>query len=110
MVVEYAEYRPSKILRCSSLDCNYSSLNWTALSDHDCIVHGTMKYCWLLLARIAYGKKSLDPNYMGSFDGNSPLNFCDGCTHLIENCRCPKKNPFAEWYSFNAEWYSFLNA
>ena len=70
----------------------------------------TSKYCWLLLARIAYGKKTLDPNYMGSFDGNSPLNFCDGCTHLIENCLCPKTNPFAEWYSFNAEWYSFLNA
>ena len=110
MVVEYAEYRPSKILRCSSLDCNYSSLNWTALSDHDCIVHSTSKSCWLLLARIAYGKKTLDPNYMGSFDGNSPLNFCDGCTHLIVNCCCPKTNPFAEWYSFNAEWYSFLNA
>ena len=47
---------------------------------------------------------------MGSFDGNSPLNFCDGCTHLIVNCCCPKTNPFAEWYSFNAEWYSFLNA
>ena len=110
MVVEYAEYRPSKILRCSSLDCNYSSLDWTAFSDHESMVHSTNKYCWLLLARIAYGKKSLDPNYMGSFDGNSPLNFCDGCTHLIENCCCPKNNPFAEWYSFNAEWYSFLNA
>ena len=115
MVVEYAEYRPSKILRCSLsidnyIDCNYSSLNETALTDHTSMVHGTMKECWLLLARIAYGKKTLDPNYMGSFDGNSPLNFCDGCTHLIENCCCPKKNPFAEWYSFNAEWYSFLNA
>ena len=115
MVVEYAEYRPSKILRCPNpidnyTDCNYSSLNETALSDHDCIVHSTATGCWLLLARIAYGKKTLDPNYMGSFDGNSPLNFCDGCTHLIVNCCCPKTNPFAEWYSFNAEWYSFLNA
>ena len=110
MVVEYAEYRPSKILRCSSLDCNYSSLNLTPFKDHESMVHSTNKECWLLLARIAYGKKTLDPNYMGSFDGNSPLNFCDGCTHLIENCCCPKTNPFAEWYSFNAEWYSFLNA
>ena len=103
MVVEYAEYRPSKILRCSSLNCNYSSLNETALSDHDCIVHSTNKECWLLLARIAYGKKTLDPNYMGSFDGNSPLNFCDGCTHLIVNCCCPKTNKYAEWYSFMHE-------
>ena len=110
MVVEYAEYRPSKILRCSSLDCNYSSLNDTPFRDHVSMVHSTNKECWLLLARIAYGKKTLDPNYMGSFDGNSPLNFCDGCTHLIVNCCCPKTNPFAEWYSFNAEWYSFLNA
>ena len=110
MVVEYAEYRPSKILRCSSLDCNYSSLDLTAFRDHESMVHSTNTECWLTLARIAYGKKTLDPNYMGSFDGNSPLNFCDGCTHLIENCCCPKNNPFAEWYSFNAEWYSFLNA
>ena len=110
MVVEYAEYRPSKILRCSSLDCNYSSLSWTPFRDHESMVHSTNKECWLLLACIAYGKKTLDPNYMGSFDGNSPLNFCDGCTHLIEKCCCPKTNPFAEWYSFNAEWYSFLNA
>ena len=115
MVVEYAEYRPSKILRCPNpidnyTDCNYSSLNETALTDHTSMVHSTNKECWLLLARIAYGKKTLDPNYMGSFDGNSPLNFCDGCTHLIENCLCPKTNPFAKWYSFNAEWYSFLNA
>ena len=108
MVVEYAEYRPSKILRCSLsidnyTDCNYSSLNSTALTDHTSMVHGTMKECWLLLARIAYGKKTLDPNYMGSFDGNSPLNFCDGCTHLIVNCCCPKTNKYAEWYSFMHE-------
>ena len=105
MVVEYAEYRPSKILRCSSLDCNYSSLDWTAFSDHDCIVHSTSKYCWLLLARIAYGKKTLDPNYMGSFDGNSPLNFCDGCTHLIVNCCCPETNKYAECTQY-IHWYS----
>ena len=103
MVVEYAEYRPSKILRCSSLDCNYSSLNDTPFRDHVSMVHSTNKECWLLLARIAYGKKTLDPNYMGSFDGNSPLNFCDGCTHLIVNCCCPKTNKYAEWYSFMHE-------
>ena len=103
MVVEYAEYRPSKILRCSSLDCNYSSLNLTPFKDHESMVHSTNKECWLLLARIAYGKKTLDPNYMGSFDGNSPLNFCDGCTHLIVNCCCPKTNKYAEWYSFMDE-------
>ena len=103
MVVEYAEYRPSKILRCSSLDCNYSSLDLTAFRDHESMVHSTNTECWLLLARIAYGKKTLDPNYMGSFDGNSPLNFCDGCTHLIVNCCCPKTNKFAEWYSFMHE-------
>ena len=108
MVVEYAEYRPSKILRCSLsidnyIDCNYSSLNETALSDHDCMVHSTATGCWLLLARIAYGKKTLDPNYMGSFDGNSPLNFCDGCTHLIVNCLCIKPKKYAEWYSFMHE-------
>ena len=108
MVVEYAEYRPSKILRCSLsidnyIDCNYSSLSSTALTDHTSMVHGTMKECWLLLARIAYGKKTLDPNYMGSFDGNSPLNFCDGCTHLIVNCLCIKPKKYAEWYSFMHE-------
>ena len=105
MVVEYAEYRPSKILRCSSLDCNYSSLDWTAFSDHESMVHSTNKYCWLLLARIAYGKKSLDPNYMGSFDGKSPLNFCDGCTHLVVNCLCPKTNKYAECTQY-IHWYS----
>ena len=105
MVVEYAEYIPSKILRCSSLDCNYSSLDWTAFSDHESMVHSTNKYCWLLLARIAYGKKSLDPNYMGSFDGKSPLNFCDGCTHLVVNCLCPKTNKYAECTQY-IHWYS----
>ena len=105
MVVEYAEYRPSKILRCSSLDCNYSSLDWTAFSDHESMVHSTNKYCWLLLARIAYGKKSLDQNYMESFDGKSPLNFCDGCTHLVVNCLCPKTNKYAECTQY-IHWYS----
>ena len=105
MVVEYAEYIPSKILRCSSLDCNYSSLDLTAFRDHESIVHSTNKYCWLLLARIAYGKKSLDPNYMGSFDGKSPLNFCDGCTHLVVNCLCPKTNKYAECTQY-IHWYS----
>ena len=103
MVVEYAEYRPSKILRCSSLNCNYSSLNETAFQDHESMVHSTNTECWLTLARIAYGKKTLDPNYMGSFDGNSPLNFCDGCTHLIVNCLCIKPKKYAEWYSFMHE-------
>ena len=105
MVVEYAEYIPSKILRCSSLDCNYSSLDWTAFSDHESMVHSTNKYCWLLLARIAYGKKSLDQNYMESFDGKSPLNFCDGCTHLVVNCLCPKTNKYAECTQY-IHWYS----
>ena len=105
MVVEYAEYIPSKILRCSSLDCNYSSLDLTAFRDHESIVHSTNKYCWLLLARIAYGKKSLDQNYMESFDGKSPLNFCDGCTHLVVNCLCPKTNKYAECTQY-IHWYS----
>ena len=71
-----------------------------------------MKICFPIVSRrkTISNLRKLDPNYMGSFDGNSPLNFCDGCTHLIVNCCCPKTNKYAEWYSFIHEWYYiFIN-
>ena len=89
MVVESAEYIPSKILKCPLLTCNYSCLDRTAYGDHISFNHSTNNDCPLLLARIAYGKKSLDPNYLGLFDFKSPLNFCNGCKHLVKYCCCP---------------------
>ena len=103
LVMEPAEYIPSKIWKCSSLKCNYSTLDWTAHSDHDRIVHHTFRdwkdICPLLLGRIAYGKKSLDPNYLGSFDGKSPLIFCDGCKYLAKICCCPNIIKKSQWQS-----------
>ena len=95
LVMESSEYIPSKIIKCSSLNCDYSSLDWTAFRDHESICHSSNTECLLLLARIDYGKKTLNPNYLGSFDGKSPLNFCDGCKHLVKNCCCPYTNKYA---------------
>ena len=77
LVVESSEYIPSEILKCSYSNCNYSCLDRTPFVDHISMYHcGTRtdyNTCRLLQARIAYGKKRLDPNYLGSFDFKSPL-------------------------------------
>ena len=77
--IEPAKYLPSKIYKCEY--CSYSCLDNMkliflppdALFDHQMLYHGCFSsYLDAFEERIAFRKKILDPNYLGSFDYVSP--------------------------------------
>ena len=73
LVVESAEYIPSKILKCDHCnylclaDSNSKDIYPSPLLDHIGLYHWSDIDGWDH-ERIAFGKKNLDPNYLGSFD------------------------------------------
>ena len=71
--ITYTECKPVKFdgdFKSKKSFPYYNEIVSTQIPMYHCTSGNT---CPLLLARIAHGKKRLDPNYLGSFDFKSPL-------------------------------------